>query len=364
MQGADDEPWMWRVYSDLDNARAAIAWGLDREEPDDNALAVRVLVGLAWFAQGNRSTSLDSLAMRAVDMVENTPRQWRATILALGCQHELNQGRPARALELGRLAMRDGIATEAVYSFLPHQNLIFAELMVGARDRAEALLDEGLLAFANTDPYTQGNFLATSGTFLALLGRDDEARTAAERAVELARSIGSRTLLVQSLSAAAWALQRSEPEAALQRIDELFDVAGDAPWYSGAEGTATALAGGLRARLGDLEGAFRLLHRAALVTRDEGVRPQFAAVLDWSVLALLRVGRPDTAVVLLGTLTEGVLADVSNYLLTGSYSREQALDRIRPLVGPEFDALVARGGAMTYDEIVAYALEELSAERA
>jgi predicted ATPase/class 3 adenylate cyclase len=363
MQGADDEAWMWRVYSDLDNARAAVAWALDRDEPDDTALAVRVLVGLAWFGQGNRATSLDAMAMRTIDVVDAAPPAWRSTIFALASQHEVNQGRPARGLELGRLALRDGIATEAVYSFLPHQNLIFAELMVGARERAEVLLDEGLLAFANTDPYTEGNFLATAGTYLALLGRDDDARAAAERSVELARSIGSRTLLVQALASSAWALQRSEPEVALQRIDELFAIAGDAPWYSGVEGTATALAGGLRARLGDLDGAFRLLHRAALVTRDEAVRPQFAAVLDWSVLALVRSGRPKVAVVLLGVLTEGVLAGVSNYLLTGSYSRDQALDRIRPLVDSELDALVAHGAAMTYDEVVVYALEELSSAR-
>ena len=87
-------------------------------------------------------------------------------------------------------------------------------------------------------------------------------------------------------------------------------------------------------------------------------------MLDWSVLAFVRTGRPDVAVVLLGVLTDGALADVSNYLLAGTYSRDQALDRIRPLVGEAFDALVARGAAMSYDEVVDYALEQLSSARA
>ena len=68
--------------------------------------------------------------------------------------------------------------------------------------------------------------------------------------------------------------------------------------------------------------------------------------------------------VLLGVLTDGALADVSNYLLAGTYSRDQALDRIRPLLGEAFDALVAHGVAMSYDEVVDYALEQLSSARA
>ena len=197
------------------------------------------------------------------------------------------------------------------------------------------LLAEGDVGFANADPYTEGSYRAVAATYLALLGRDEEANAAAERAIELARALQNRNGLVAALSASSWALQRVDPHAALARLDELFQLADETPWYAGPEGTALALAGGLRARLGETSAALELLHRAALVTRDEGVRPQFAAMLDWSVLAFVRTGRPDVAVVLLGVLTDGALADVSNYLLAGTYSRDQALDRIRPLVGED-----------------------------
>ena len=103
-------------------------------------------------------------------------------------------------------------------------------------------------------------------------------------------------------------------------------------------------------------------YNAALIARDEGVRPQLGAVLDWAVLALVRTGRPDVAVVFLGILTHGALSDVSNYLLTGDYARDQALERLRSVIGDdtEVDALVARGAAMSYDEMVTYALEQLA----
>jgi tetratricopeptide (TPR) repeat protein len=226
------------------------------------------------------------------------------------------------------------------------------------------LLAEGDVGFANADPYTEGSYRAVAATYLALLGRDEEANAAAERAIELARTLHNRNGLVAALSASSWALQRVDPHAALARLDELFQLAEETPWYVGPEGTALALAGGLHARLGDTSAALALLYRAALVTRDEGVRPQFAGMLDWSVLAFVRTGRPDIAVVLLGVLTDGALADVSNYLLTGGYSRDQALDRIRPMVGEAFAALVARGAAMSYDEVVDYALEQLRAASA
>ena len=54
----------------------------------------------------------------------------------------------------------------------------------------------------------------------------------------------------------------------------------------------------------------------------------------------MRAGRPDVAVVFLGILTEGALADVSNYLLDRFVLADQAIDRIRPVVGDaELDAL-------------------------
>ena len=175
---------------------------------------------------------------------------------------------------------------------------------------------------------------------------------------------GAHSLLTYSLSSLAWSLQRSDPEAAVARLDELLEVNGDQT-FSGVHCTALRSPRGLKARLGDQQEAFAMLYPAALIARDEGVRPQLGAILDWSVLAFVRTGRPDIAVVFLGILTQGVLADVSNYLLTGAYSRDDAIERLRPVIGDdgEFDALVDRGAGMSYDEVVVYVLEELSTER-
>jgi predicted ATPase/class 3 adenylate cyclase len=357
-QGTECLLWSARLMANLDNVRAAVSWALDRDDPADSSLAIRSLVALATVGQWNRSIMIDRMAVRAIEVVADGPPEWRAPILALASYHELNRGRADRGLELARLSMRDGIVWEAILPSFPLQNLIFVELMVGHREEANALIDEGRAEFANAAPYVEAAFLSSGGTYLALLGRYDDARVASERAVALARRLGSQPILVHGLSSLAWSLQRADPEAALACIDELLVLNADNE-FSGVMCTALALAGGLHARLGDQDEAFASLHRAALIARDEGVRPQLGSVLDWSVLPLLRTGRPDVAVVFLGILTEGALADVSNYLLTGAYSRQFALDRLRPEVD-DFDALVDRGAGMSYDEVVDYVLEQLT----
>ena len=155
-------------------SRAAVSWALDRDDPADSSLAVRSLVGLATVGQWNRSIMIDRMAVRAIEVVADGPPAWRATILGLASYHELNRGHAERGLELARLSLRDGIVWEAMLPSFPVQNLIFVELMVGNRDEANALIDEGRAAFANAAPYVEAAFLSSAGTYLALLGRYDD----------------------------------------------------------------------------------------------------------------------------------------------------------------------------------------------
>ena len=123
-----------------------------------------------------------------------------------------------------------------------------------------------------------------------------------------------------------------------------------------------ALAGGLRARLGDDTGALELLHEAVALARDQGVRPQLAAALDWSLSPLRRTGRPDVAATFLGALTDGPLADVGNFPGVAD-ARSRSLDRVRGVLGDtKTDELVAHGGAMSYDALADYAIRNLDSD--
>jgi predicted ATPase/class 3 adenylate cyclase len=357
--GHDDRLWLARLVANFDNVRAAVVWALDRDDREDTASALRMLAALAPFGQWDRSTSLGAIGARAVEAVMDEQPAWRSPILSLASYHEMNQGRPERALELARDSMRDGIVEHSAHPSLPIQNLAFAELMTGNHERAGELIDEGRVAFTAGD-YVEAVFLGPVSTFLTLLGRRVEARSCAQRAVELARGIGNYTLLTQALSGLAWATYSDDPQAALETADEIIARIGDG-LGAGIFGSALALAGGLRARLGGHDEAVVYLHRAALAARDDGVRPQLAGVLDWSVPTLVATDRPEVAAVLLGAVTEGTLAEVSSYTSVVVRQRADALAGVRTTLGDaEVDALVARGAAMTYDEIAAYAIEQLA----
>ena len=119
-----------------------------------------------------------------------------------------------------------------------------------------------------------------------------------------------------------------------------------------------ALAGGLRARLGDDIGALELLHEAVTLGRDQGVRPQLAAALDFALALLVRTGRPEVAATFFGALTGGSLADVGNFPGVAA-ARSRSLERVGDVLGDQTDTLVARGAAMSYDELTEYAIRQL-----
>jgi predicted ATPase/class 3 adenylate cyclase len=360
-QGADDSVWRARIFADLDNFRAMISWGLDREDRDDADPAVRAIVALAQFGQAHQTTSIAALSLRALPLVDGGPPVRRATVYALASYHEMNIGNAARARELGEVSVRDGVIVPSLHSYFPHQNLMFVELITGRYDRVQELLDDAHRTFGEIDhPFAEASLRTSMAIYESMLGLFADARVDAERAVELARMLRNQTLVEASLHGLAWALQRDEPEDAVRVLDEYLALVHDQP-TTGISGSALGLAGGLRARLGDPFDALGYLQAGLVVTRDQGVRPQLAAVLDWGLQVLPRVGRPEAAARCYGALTSGALAIVSNYPLPTSTARTRVVERVSATLGAdEVERLVAEGAAMPYDDLVAYAIEQLA----
>ena len=229
---------------------------------------------------------------------------------ALASYHEMNLGNEARARGLAEDSVRDGVFAQSLHPWFPHQNLMFVELITGRHERVQELLDEIHPAFGEIDhPYGEAHVRTTLAIYEALLGRFADARVDAERALELARALRYEAVVEISLHALAWALRRDEPEEALRLVEEYLARVRGKP-IAGISGSALALAGGLRARLGDPFGALGYLQAALVVTRDQGVRPQLASVLDYGLHVLPQVGRPDAAARFYGALTSGALAIV------------------------------------------------------
>jgi tetratricopeptide (TPR) repeat protein len=271
-----------------------------------------------------------------------------------------NQGRGEKARSLAEEAMRDGIVAGTLNPLEPHGAAVVFEMAAGNHARALEIVEQ-IHAALNTidDPFVESYARSGIASFQAMAGRTDQARADADRALELARRIQNQFLLLSSYHATAWAYQRDDPGTALAASEEFLRIYRATDIDPRSAGSLLALAGGLRARLGDDTGALDHLHEAVLLDRDQGTRPQLAGALDWALSPLLRTGQPDVAATLLGALTRGVLAQVSNFPGVNA-ARTRTLERLRGALGDaKTDELVSRGEAMSYDELVDYALHHL-----
>jgi predicted ATPase/class 3 adenylate cyclase len=357
--GPEHVAWIARLRADLDNVRAAVGWALERDDADERELALRILAPLDEPSHGYPDMGLGALGADAIRTAETSTPELRVPVLTMAAYYEWNQGRAARGRELAHEALRGGIVTTALNPFAPHSGAVVFEMANGNVTRALDIVDTTRSSLDAVDnAYARAGFLGAVANFEAMAGEFDQARADAEDALLLARRTRNVAVIAVSLQGKAWALQRDDPAAALAAADEYIDLYREFGVGAGAAGGLLALAGGLRARLGDDAGALELLQESAIVARDMGVRPQLSAALDWSVAVLLRSGRPEVAATFLGAVLDGTLAGIANFPLVAG-ARARALERARSVLGDETDGYFARGAAMSYDELVEYTIRNL-----
>jgi len=357
--GSDDVRWMARLRTELDNIRAAVGWALDRDTSEEQELGLRILASFGTAARASADTTLDLLAAHAVPVAEVSLPELRAPVLTLAGYYHWNQGRGEQARTLAQQAMCDGVVADTINPFEAYEAAVIFEMAGGNHAGAMAILDEARASVGTfADTYVEAYFLNLA-TFEFMAGRTDQARADAERALELAHRIQNKFLLLTAYHSAAWALQRDDPTAALAATEHFLQIYRETDINPRAAGSLLALAGGLRARLRDDTGALEHLHDAVVLDRDAGSRPQLAAALDWALSPLLRAGRPDAAATFLGALTTGALANVANFPGVNT-ARTRTLERLRSTLGEATtNDLIKRGAALSYDELVDYAVEHL-----
>ena len=358
--GPHDVLWLARLFAELDNVRAAVGWSLDRDDRGEQELGLRILASL-MEAHSAREMVLGALAVQAVAAAEESRPELRVPVLTVAAWYEWNQGRVERARALAHAAMRDGVVATIANPFAPYQAAVTLEMTTGSAAGALRISEDARAALDTFDhPYARAVFLSTIAMFEAMAGQFDRARADAEQALDLSRRLGNVNLLASSHHATAWALQRDDPAAALASAEQYLVLYRESDIAAFAASSVMALAGGLRARLGDDTGALELFQEAVVLGRDQGVRPQLAAALDWALSPLSRTGRPDVVATFVGALTAGALADIGNFPGVEA-ARARTLDRVRAALGDQTtDELIAHGAAMTYDELVQYAIRHLA----
>ena len=107
--GPDEFAWRARENADLDNLRAAVTWALDRDDPDDIGLALRIIGALADESPGNPAAGMGAWAEQALPHVEITSPQLRYAVIAAAAWHQFDLGNYQHAQALAQRAIGDGV---------------------------------------------------------------------------------------------------------------------------------------------------------------------------------------------------------------------------------------------------------------
>jgi predicted ATPase/class 3 adenylate cyclase len=349
--------WQRRIQAELDNLRAAVTWALatgDQARP----LAFRIVAALAFFAVTSPIIGR-GWADACLAQLGACPLELRAWVLgaAAWCAYyagdvPLAQRRaedalrePANGDPLIRGAMRSLLAQICILTGQPERGASIA------RDARQEAADQGIEILV-------GTLLADEAMAWTAAGDEAAARQPAMEAVEVARRVRNPALSAVAFSAAASAIWRSEPQAALALIEDslaLTRAGASDPFL----GIALTWAGVIRARNGDLPGGLAALQEAMAQHHADGSRLLLGMTLQVTVMMLARLGETGPAAVLSGAISAHFPSSILPVREGGRVEMDEAQSLARDALGEAaYSTALGRGAAMDDDQVIGYALGE------
>ena len=363
--GPDELPWRRRLRLELDNVRSAVFWALDAGSADDHELAIRIIANLATETTLDRRSDYGLWAERALLYLDETTPGRRAAVLAAAAFAAYHRGDLDLARARAGHALGSGVTEDCPAPLVVYVVNSVVAMSSGQYEDGLAVVTGALDAPASTgELYAEANLHAVRSFIQsAVMGNLDQARRDADAALELSRRIGNPSQLVIALTAFGTAWREGDPTRARRALEESLQLVGE-----GASDVNLALACQELARLrlgdGDLVGALRAVWIAVSHSHANGDRPGIVGTLLVAAEVLAAAGQHEAVV----TLSRGVAAGLQSLTagIGATNSQDQMLRDARAALGDErCDAAAARGRAMSYEEVVAYALMELeSAQRA
>jgi hypothetical protein len=213
------------------------------------------------------------------------------------------------------------------------------------------------LARANGDPYQLGRSLSFAGLMIGLSVESSRALELSDEAVTIARGLGNSRLLAMTLNGAGVIRSQVDPATAIELLAQSFVLLGDRHRRSGTGHIWKAVAHLVLRQYTD---AAAELCIALPLTQEGGEPYQQATALAVSA-SLLSRPQPDIAVRLLALLDQlrdhGTFIGASRDLAIQAHLRSRLQERLDPT---HFATLWAEGRAMTLEDAVALALDELA----
>jgi predicted ATPase/class 3 adenylate cyclase len=357
--GRDEIAIRRRLRTDVDNIRAALTWALDRDDPADRELGIRIVVGLASEVTLDRSGGYGIWAERALVGVEQWQPDQRSAIRSIASHAAMQRGDLVEALALAEASWAEwrlGSAGE----FLSPVALGSARLGSGDIESALQVITEAATRFAAEAPGTYGypNMLAVLATFLIYAGRLDEARGHAQESLRLSRPLGNPTELAISLAGLGAALVHDDPLAALSALEESIAIT-DAGASDVLLSHALANAAIANASLGRTHESLVLVRRSLGHSIFCGDLPGMIYALTNGLSVLTEFARPELLVAWTATirLPGDWIGDAAQQILGRADAR--AAEALDPARAAEIHAEIA---TLTFDEAVDRILRAIDAE--
>ncbi len=357
----DELVWRPRLGVEIDNLRAATAWAFDAATLEEVVIGARIVDALVYDGgTASASFGIQRWAAPVLDRVDGFEPRHRAALCAAAGVEAFQAGDIEGGRALARRAIADSVsltpACAAAVAWLAGWEAVLGNDAALAAVLADAhrLLD----AVDVGRDYWAAALATVEALAPGLAGTFDGA--VAENAVALARRSGVPNLLFSALGALGRVNFNADPDVALAAYDEasaLFDAGAASGLFTMMQQDTAVL----RAATGDHIGAAR----AARAAIEHGARngDRINVVDTLAIASFVAAVRRDLAVS--ATLVGARNGPALGAIRPGSVSIhvpliEAALARVAAeLATVAYAAAYQRGGAMSYDEIVAYALEEL-----
>jgi len=349
--------WQRRIRAERDNLQAAVTWALT-SGGQPHPPGFRIVAALAALAVTS-PVIIRGWANACVAQLDACPPELRAWVLGAAAYGALFAGDLPLAQRQAEEVLREPAASDPLIRGAMRGLLGQICALTGQPERAVSITREGRQEAADQGiEILVGNLLAAEAMAWTAAGDHAAARRPAMAAVEVARRVRNPGVTANACYAAAAAIWRDEPQAALALIEDSLALTRAGAFDPGL-GFSLALAAVIRARNGDLPGALAALQEAIAQQHADGNLLGQGVTLRIAAVVLARLGEAGPAAVLAGAVSAHFQPSISSVPEDERMAIDEAQALARDALGETaYSAALGRGAAMDDDQVVEYALGE------
>jgi hypothetical protein len=364
--GANELVWRDRLAAESDDLRAALTWALDAELPSDVELAHRIMAELSQPMTSAWVTGLsETAALRAIDRLDAAPLDVRGGVFVAAAWNAYVRGEWAQMREFGEAAVQAEAIAPGPAPTTAHFVRAVALTMLGDVRASRPAIEEATRfarQFGASPATVQLGILDASQA--AQVGGVEQMRAQADATLAEARHLNHPSSIAAALATWGWAQMTLDPSAAEAASVESLEFYRTTNISQIPHPMAASVLSRLRAARGDLVGAVSALTEAVVVSRDLMNRGGLITSLERGVDVFALGDRPETAATLVGAATRGPLRAMRMIGVYERAPRRQLQDALRERLGDDrYEGCVARGAAMSYEELLDFVLGELDSLR-